>query len=58
MPKHVLKLEMPSSSVIAGMSKQQIINLRRDLLSVHHSLCVKGKCICVLKSKKLPPIPR
>jgi hypothetical protein len=56
--RHRMRTKMPKPEVIAAMSRQQIINLRRDLLASHHDLCSNGKCKCELKTKKLPPIPR
>jgi hypothetical protein len=39
------------------LSRQEIINMRRDLLALHRKKCGKGKCSCDLAIMDLPAIP-
>jgi len=39
------------------LTRQEIINMRRDLLAVHRKKCGKGKCRCSLAQMDLPAIP-
>jgi hypothetical protein len=39
------------------LTRQEIINMRRDLLAEHRKKCGKGQCHCSLAQADLPDIP-
>lgn len=51
MGKHSLK------GLKGSYTRQEVINMRKELLATHRKTCGKGKCKCSLAQADLPAIP-